>query len=97
MAPAMGTWLLATTGQWYPLYAMAAGIHVFAGCFFALCASDTPARKLVSTQANPFLRPFWCFLGLFSERVHVVTALRGWEGRCGIGVRAQKRHDGPAH
>ena len=47
IAPPVGAWLLATTGKWYPLYAIAAGIHVFAGAFFAAFASDTPARQLL--------------------------------------------------
>jgi fucose permease len=47
IAPALGAWLLASTGQWYPLYAIAAAIHVVAGVFFAVCASDTPARQLL--------------------------------------------------
>ena len=47
VAPMLGTYLLARTGQWYPLYAISAGIHVFAGFFFAIFASDTPARQLL--------------------------------------------------
>ena len=47
VAPMLGTYLLARTGQWYPLYAISAGIHVCAGVFFAIFASDTPARQLL--------------------------------------------------
>ena len=47
IAPPLGSWLQAITGQWYPLYAISAAIHLFAGCFFFSCASDTPARTLL--------------------------------------------------
>lgn len=47
VAPPLGSWLQAATGQWYPLYAISAAIHLFAGCFFFACASDTPARILL--------------------------------------------------
>lgn len=47
VAPPLGSWLQTITGQWYPLYAISAAIHLFAGCFFFACASDTPARSLL--------------------------------------------------
>jgi len=47
VAPPLGTWLLASTGQWYPLYAISAAIHLLAGGMFFACASDTPARQLL--------------------------------------------------
>ena len=62
VAPPLGVWLQVTTGQWYPLYALSALIHVFAGGLFFTCASDVPARTLLYRGACETIFSSFAFL-----------------------------------